>query len=54
MNWQSLSVKQVVEIQNTDEKNGLSEKEAEARKRKYGKNALNVKKKKGFFKKRKL
>lgn len=51
MNWHNMSAKNVLDTLKTDEKKGLSEKEAGKRLLKYGKNTIAAKKREGFLKK---
>ena len=48
MNWHAMTIKNVVAKLNTDEKNGLSKKEADLRKYKFGENELSKEKNKSI------
>jgi len=51
MNWHNMTTKDVIKTLNSNEKDGLSEKEALSRLAKYGPNTLKQKSKNGFLKK---
>lgn len=51
LNWHAMTIKNVVAKLNTDEKNGLSKKEADLRKYKFGENELSKEKNKSIWQK---
>ena len=51
LNWHAMTIKSVVAKLNTDEKNGLSKKEADLRKYKFGENELSKEKNKNIWQK---
>ena len=51
LNWHAMTIKSVVAKLNTDEKNGLSKKEADLRKYKFGENELSKEKNKSIWQK---
>ena len=51
LNWHAMTIKNVVTKLNTDEKNGLSKKEADLRKYKFGENELSKEKNKSIWQK---
>ena len=51
LNWHAMTIKNVVAKLNTDEKDGLSKKEADLRKYKFGENELSKEKNKSIWQK---